>query len=291
MEAASERLKKLRLEKGLSLEEVQKKTKIQLNILRALEGDSITNLNPVYLQGFLKIYCKFLGVDPKDYSPGYKEAPARPISAPPVKEVSDNPKSEPLLKTASVKLGSFRPSEALKRNILLVVLAIFVLVGLFKLGQFISSKRKASLARREAALLLKAETKKEQKAKPATKPITKPLVQEAKPQAKSTTTPQNIATAQGSAAARKDLVSEIMLVIKARENCWVTLKADGRVVFHRVLEKGRSESWKAKERMELSLGNSGVVELEVNGQLFPNLGRKGQALKNIVITKKGMEIK
>jgi len=28
----------------------------------------------------------------------------------------------------------------------------------------------------------------------------------------------------------------------------------------------------------------------VDGQIFANLGRKGQALKNIVITKKGMDI-
>ena len=57
------RLKKLRLEKGISLEEIQKKTKIHPNILRAIEGDAITDLSPIYLKSFLKIYCKFLGVD------------------------------------------------------------------------------------------------------------------------------------------------------------------------------------------------------------------------------------
>jgi hypothetical protein len=80
------------------------------------------------------------------------------------------------------------------------------------------------------------------------------------------------------------------LGIRARENCWVSLKADGKVVFQRVLEKGRYESWEAKDKMELSLGNAGAVELEVNGQLFTNLGRRGQARKNIVITKDGMTV-
>jgi len=45
MESNGQRLKKLRLEKGLSLEEVQKKTKVHFNILKAIEGDSISNLS------------------------------------------------------------------------------------------------------------------------------------------------------------------------------------------------------------------------------------------------------
>lgn len=74
MESAGARLKKLRLERGFDLEEVQKKTKIHLNILRSIEEDNFINISPVYLKGFLKLYCQFLGVDPKDYLVDYKEA-------------------------------------------------------------------------------------------------------------------------------------------------------------------------------------------------------------------------
>ncbi|MCX5703471.1 MAG: helix-turn-helix domain-containing protein, partial [Candidatus Omnitrophica bacterium] len=74
MEYTGAGLKKIRLERGISLEEVQKKTKIHLNILKAIEGDSLTDLSPVYLKGFLKIYCKFLGLDPKDKILDYGEA-------------------------------------------------------------------------------------------------------------------------------------------------------------------------------------------------------------------------
>jgi len=73
MESTGSRLKKLRQEKGLSLEEVHKKTKIRLNILKAIEEDNIIGLSPVYIKGFLKIYCKFLGTEPKEYIPGYQE--------------------------------------------------------------------------------------------------------------------------------------------------------------------------------------------------------------------------
>jgi len=81
------------------------------------------------------------------------------------------------------------------------------------------------------------------------------------------------------------------LVISAKEDCLILVKVDGRVVLYRVLKKGRSDSWKAKDRIDLDLGNAAAVELIVNGQRFTNLGRRGQQIKGIVITEKvGLKI-
>ena len=268
-ESGGVRLKKIRLEKGLTLEEVQKKTKIHLNVLKAIEGDGLTNLNPVYLKCFLKIYCKFLGIEPKDYIPDYKET--QEITQIITKEEAPAKLREPIsiLKSASLRLNSFRPPHQLrislrylcnwcggkkiKKTFVFILVIIFVWLGLFNLGKFISKKQQVS--KRQAP-------------------------------AKVAQNPKDLQTA----IPRKETVSVIRLGIRTRENCWISLKVDGRVVFQRVLEKGRFESWQAKEKMELSLGNGGVVELEVNGQLFSNLGRRGQALKNIVITKEGLTI-
>jgi len=273
MESAGERLKKLRLEKGISLEEVQKKTKVNLNILKALEGDGLTDLRPVYLRGFLKIYCKFLGVDPKEYIPDYKETQGIVKGLGTVEYISDEPKKfTSFLKTASLKLISFRPSKKVTRVFVFIAIIIFLSLGLFNLGKLISSRRAIHLTqeRRTAAPANKKEDTKKQKPKAITVVTPKPQAVKAVP--------------------KKETASVIRLIIRARENCWVYLKADGRVLFQRVLEKGRFESWEAKEKIELSLGNAGAVELEVNGQLFSNLGRKGQARKNIVITKEGLNI-
>ncbi|MBL7210731.1 MAG: DUF4115 domain-containing protein, partial [Candidatus Omnitrophica bacterium] len=246
------RLKKLRLEKGISLEEIQKKTKIHPNILRAIEGDAITDLSPIYLKSFLKIYCKFLGVDSRHYLGDYKEtrglegASAEPL----VKEFPQRiQESRSFLKDARLRMRSLRPNKKISRVIIIVLAGAFLLMGLIKAGKAIFSKRGSSVPR------------------PAAGTVT------ARPKAKAAvkkTRPVN------------DISSEIRLGIRAKDNCWITLKVDGRIVFQRVLTKGRFESWKAKNKIELSLGNAGAVELEVNGQLFANLGRKGQALKNIV---------
>jgi len=256
MEPAGVRLKKIRQESGISLEEVQKKTKIHLNLLKAIEGDSLTNLSPIYLKGFLKIYCKFLGVDPNEYIEDYKEPSYKVREGAKLKTVQVK-QEKPAFKIPSLKFPSFRLSKRVINVFKFTIIIIIIWIILFNLGNFISSKRKAHprgqiKSAKSAAVMPKSQTT------------------EIMPQ--------------------REALSGITLGIRAHENCWVSLKVDGKLVFQRVLQKGRFESWQAKNKIEFSLGNAGVVELEVNGQLFSNLGRKGQALKNILITKEGLKI-
>ena len=64
MESVGEKLKKARLEKNLSLDEVYKQTKIHPRVLEALEQDRAHNfLGFLYVKGFLRNYALFLGLD------------------------------------------------------------------------------------------------------------------------------------------------------------------------------------------------------------------------------------
>lgn len=268
MDPTGTRLKKLRIEKGISLEEIQKKTRIHPNILRAIEGDAITNLSPVYLKSFLKIYCKFLDVDYREYLGDYKVVEAaggqRQEFVPSPKQApAKQPAPQRFMKSAPVKINRLWPGKKAVKNFVIVIAILFLLLGLFKLGGIIFSGRRVVKPAQQVK-------------QPPQKPKAIPAAPKVKPQNADKGKAQN--------------VSEIRLGIRANDNCWVTLKVDGKIVFQRVLAKGRFESWKAKDKMELSLGNAGAVELEVNGQLFSNLGRKNQQLKNIMITREGMNI-
>ncbi|MFH1640597.1 MAG: RodZ domain-containing protein [Candidatus Omnitrophota bacterium] len=274
MESAGERLKKIRLEKGISLEEVQKKTKIHLDILRAIEEDSLINLSPVYTKGFLKIYCKFLDQDPKDFM----GSQSKPQSAQPPAKVSssDVKKAEqPLfLKIALEKISSFKIKPIKIKPVVISVLAVLFIIGLFNLGKAISATGRKRALRKERQV--KTETAKEKTDQP-----------KKQQPAKVPTAPQ-----QTVASAKTEPESGIRLGIIARENCYIPyLKTDGKTVFQGVLKKGRSETWQAKNKIEFSLGNAGAVDLEVNGRQIPSLGRRGQAVKNIVIDKEGLKTK
>ncbi len=281
MESPGKRLKEVRLKKGLSLEEAHKKTKINLNILKAIEEDNLANLSPVYLKGFLKIYCNFLGVDPKDYMPGYRQAPQQAAPPPQRNFAAQTAKGQPArvgysaqvpkpapfkekpgssLRAASSKLASLSPEW--KRRILYAVIAVIALIFL----SIVVNMIKSAVARKRA--------------QPRQARVVVPVAPKAQPpkpqsQASSAVTPEP---------------AGIRLGIHAKDDCWVQLKIDGKAVFQSILKKGRFEVWQAKNRIDLSLGNVGNVELELNGKMLLPLGRRGQSLKNIVITKEGLKV-
>jgi hypothetical protein len=60
-------LSQARLARGFTLEEVERSTRISKRFLIALEEHDYSVFPaPVYARGFLRIYCRFLGIDPEE---------------------------------------------------------------------------------------------------------------------------------------------------------------------------------------------------------------------------------
>jgi len=75
-------LKKMRQEKGWSLEKVSDETKILLSILKNLENDEYENLPPpVYLKGMIKEYANFLKLDQEKVLQLYQKSNGRNLSS------------------------------------------------------------------------------------------------------------------------------------------------------------------------------------------------------------------
>jgi cytoskeleton protein RodZ len=273
METAGARLKKLRLEKGFSLEEVQKKTKIHPDVLKSIEEDSLVNLNPVYIKGFVKIYCGFLGVDPGEYLSGYREN-GRII-----------PTSRPSAKDDGLFWGAGAKKPFLKPQIIVVIVSIFALLflalGAVNLVKLISKSR--SKNPRQQLVLPKPTRKVEKKVSSKPKVILPVASKEKKAEIV-------LPSASAISGPAMNLESGVRIGLHALDDCWVQARIDGKIIFQNILKKGRFESWSAKDKVELSLGSAGAVRLEVNGKLIPSLGRKSQVLKNILITKDGLKV-
>jgi len=243
IETAGARLKKIRQERGLTLEDIQKKTKIHLNVLRTIEGDSLSELSPIYLKSFIKIYCNCLGLDPKEYT-GETIPQRKPVlNATIGRDIGERiEKKASFIKDASLKFNAIKPAFKFKKIIIFTVSAVILIFLAVNLIKFISFRRKNPIER--AKILF----------------------------------------------TKKDVSQGFVLGLFARNKSWISVKVDGKTVFHGVLARGRSETWPAKEKIELSLGDAGAVELQVNDQRFANLGRRGHPLKNIVINKEGLKI-
>jgi cytoskeletal protein RodZ len=292
MERTGDRLKKIRLEKGLSLEEVHKRTKIHINVLRAIEDDSFVNLNPVYVKGFLKIYCQFLGENPADYINDYREPRQRvvvtdeqPSQVRAVQSPPRRPDGAPVLKAVrSIKMPVLNPVLLKLVGVAGAgIVAVVVLVFLVRLAgagiSAISAKRKPANPP-AAAVARKKEAPKPKPQEPA--PVQLPAQSEAPEHARAQ---QALPKALGVEAG-----GVIRLGIRAKEDCWLQVRVDGKTVFQSVLNRGRLEGWQAANKIELTLGDAGKVDLEINGSRIPALGRKGQPVKNILITREGLKV-
>lgn len=64
----------------------------------------------------------------------------------------------------------------------------------------------------------------------------------------------------------------LKLTIKAAQDCWMQVKADGKVLFQNVLGKGREETWTASDAIELWVGNAAALTLTLNGRPLEPLG-------------------
>ena len=75
-------LKKMRQEKGWTLEKVSEETKILLSALKDLENDEYKNLPPpVYLKGMIKKYADFLKLDNEKVLELYQKSNGRSLSS------------------------------------------------------------------------------------------------------------------------------------------------------------------------------------------------------------------
>jgi hypothetical protein len=180
-------------------------------------------------------------------------------------------KSYSFIKDTAVKINSLRPPKSFHKPIFFIILAVLCILAAGKLLSSCSRRQAADISVNKNTAL--------------SAPI--PLKQKTRAGlAKKTAVSEKEHT---TLKMKKEITSGFLLGILAKDKCWISLKVDGRLVFHGMLAKGRFESWKAKDKIELSLGDAAAVELQVNDQRFPKLGRRGQSLRAL-INKDGLKI-
>ena len=83
---------------------------------------------------------------------------------------------------------------------------------------------------------------------------------------------------------RGDATGALRLVLDVGESCWLEIMADGKVVTTGLKEQGYRREFVANEELRLWLGNAGGVSLWINDRPLRPLGRPGQVRKDLSIT-------
>lgn len=253
-------LKEARAKKDLTLEDVQAKLKIHPRVLQLLEEDRFEKLpSPLFVRSFLRSYADFLEVNSDELLQAYEREGRR------------EPEQVIFLRPAEERLRAERSREFPWAAVAGVAAAV-AFTGLVFGG---------------AALLKRIEWP---KAPPKPARVERKAVPKAAP-----------APAPASAAKREWLRSveqgnfpkiakrtPLELTVKAVDNVWLRVTADGQVVFQQTMRRGASNVWSAKTGLEIWTGNSSNMALSLNG--YP-LGSPGKGVvKKMVINHEGVKI-
>ncbi|MBI4040071.1 helix-turn-helix domain-containing protein [Candidatus Daviesbacteria bacterium] len=131
MHTVGQILKEERERKIYTIEDVEKQTKIRRELLEALEADNYSKLPPpTFVQGFIKNYAKFLGLDGQKLLAIYRREFSTDLHPPKVLEAFSNP----------VEKARFRitPARVFGLVVVVVILSFFVYLW-FQYRQFVGT--------------------------------------------------------------------------------------------------------------------------------------------------------
>ncbi|MBI3616664.1 MAG: DUF4115 domain-containing protein [Candidatus Omnitrophica bacterium] len=308
-------LKSTRDARGISLRVVHEATKIPMDVLRAIEeGYTVRTLAPFYLKGFIKMYAEYLKINVQDIHIEERKQGRPAVSVSKSRVAPPTPSPVETLDLEQWFAGVF--THRRKQQIAILAVAFIAFFFLFKIITFFTHNRpkpvvKAQIKKEKPAVARSASVASatpEKKPQASTSGVkaseTTAVAVKTSPKTTSAPVPSHQAErlpprgeplaaggALGQASApTAQLDREIMLTVRAKKDSWLRVEADGVTVFQSALTRGKSETWLAHDKIEISGKNMQQLEFELNGKLIGALSRRDYKAKKILITREGLSV-
>ncbi len=262
-----EELRRERIIRDVSLEEISAATKISIRLLTALESSDVSRLPaPVYSRGFIRAYAKYLGLDPDEMINAYL-ADVAPEKR---REVIDSPKGR--------LRARFLRGRRAAGTIVVSVTGILLVLGLIVKPQRRPATAELVPPREIAPVTFKNVSVSPGPApamQPEAAPSPLPAVAENADESESAIEP---------VSAREDSLARtggVKMILEFDQDSWTQVYADGRSIFSGLIKKGTRREFQAREGFRLTLGNAGGVRVTVDGRALEPLGQAGQVVRNL----------
>ncbi|MHA1344701.1 MAG: helix-turn-helix domain-containing protein [Promethearchaeota archaeon] len=260
MERFIDKIKHLREEKKLTLEEISKKSRININYLKKLESGDFGFLPFPYVKGIIKTYAKYIGISLKEIEEKFdelREAEKRAAELETTKKV--NHKETDIHKSESGKITKEKKIFLYVSSFFIIVIGIIIVIG-----SLINSKK-------SNIKLLEKET------------FTTDEIKNTEPKYEDSLS---------YSFQRQPFKLEIV----AKETTWVGINVDIAEISNEINKKyqqeyllgtGNKVTVEATDIIEMRLGKSEGVDLFLNGE---DLGIPGpRAVLNLIITSEGIK--
>ena len=304
--AFGERMRREREMRGIKLEEIAESTKIGKRNLEALEQERFDQLpGGIFNKGFVRAYAKYLGLDEEQAVNDFLAASAnydQPSAlAPPIPATWVKPPAMP--SEASIR----------RKNRLWALTALLALVAGFALWFYYSraaqppsaapsTRASAEVGLPGAPIAPPAQSRPSSTSNPLAQP---PLAvsstatdsvthwQSQPPQAADSRvarTPSSASSPNDSRVAQPPsaVLPGVTLKVRATQEVWLTLTADGQPLSDLTLLPGERRDFHARRQLVLRTGNAGGLAVSLNGKSLPPLGRDKQ-VKTVTFTAEGIK--
>ena len=238
-----EELRRERLIREVSLEEISASTKISIRLLTALEKSDVSRLPaPVFTRGFIRSYSRHLGLDPDEMVNAY------------LADLTPD-KRDAASKKGGIRSRFLRGRRAAASTIVISVTAILLLLGLIARPTRHGSASTPIAARRAAPVSFKNVS-----VSPGPAPAMKdePVVE-----------PQKS--------------GGVSMVLEFEQDSWTEVTADGQTIFSGLSRRGTRQHFEAHDGFRLTLGNAGGVRVTVDGHALEPLGGAGQVVRDLPV--------
>lgn len=250
-----EELKKLRLDKQVSLMDISFSTRINIKFLEAIEAGKFSVLPQAYVRAFLREYGEAIGLTADEMMLRYdgaheEESPSVPREARPITPPTPTPPPPKPLEAKKQILFS-----SLKKNLgfasIIIVAVAFVLY-----------LRNSSSKPLDNTPEIPFDTVVKESEATAYKPDTLTRIVLPAPVVKA---------------------DSLRLEIITSDSVWISILIDGKKTVEYLFPPNRSRSLTAKDQFSITMGNAGGAIFKLNGRDLGTLGRRGAVVRNVLL--------
>jgi cytoskeleton protein RodZ len=258
VESFGARLKREREQRKITLDDIALATKIGTRFLAALEEERFDQLpGGIFNKGFVRAYARHLGIDENQAIADFVAA-----SAPSLPETP--PQETPVLAAMAVRVPESKRKNRDNDGIPWGIVAFVLLIAAFGFALWGFHSREKSAPSVGVPQPIRSD-----QAQPTSPETTIPAPQSPGP-------PEGAAQAATLAASPISNAGGFTVLIKAREDSWVSVTADGKQISQDTLAAPAEKSIEAHNQIVIKAGNVGALDISFNGTKLAPQGRENQ---------------